>query len=691
MTTTLRHILCSLLLWAWFSALSDVSAQHFFHKKIDSLNTAYGLAQMPDGGYLVGGLWRNCVHLLRFDAQADVLWGQQVCASNLNEDLSISDLQLLPDGTSGGFFLIFRKGGFSAAPDNLLQLMHFDAVGKLLWQSQLRPALRYGPISSGRALALAPDGGLWAVHGLGFTPDLPYFNRPLLFKVLPDGTVVLRRYYRAADEATANGLIVHGPDDIYLYGGLTLSGGYGFLLKVNGSGALLWAKRYTNLNFVRAGGRFQNGDFLLYGTDDKGEMAFARIRPDGQPTWVKKMPVGIRPDLFQVAPDDRVFAIHRRPKPHPDSVAPAVLLCLAPDASAVAWAYTYETCTSLLISTLQPTADGGLAFLQNADNTPHVRFLKVNADGQLPSACPVLPQPLPSLVDVSVEVKDLIFNAEDYPIAPNEDLFLVRSATAQLRDHCPAALPQAYFSLPDSVCALAPLSLTAAGNSSADAWAWSLPGAAPSVVQGLGVKNAIYAEPGAFPVSLTQRYGICSHTFSDTLRVSPPLAADLFGFTDTTLCSGVSFRGEPLDSTAFDAWLWDDSSQQAARIFDPARPGFYRLRALRGLCAVEDSFQLRVSRCGAMGFYAPTVFSPNDDAQEDVWEMSLQADIVPLGCAVYDRWGSLVYASAVGEVPRWDGRFSGKTAPQGVYVWVLRLRDAAGAERTERGDMTLIR
>lgn len=649
---------------------------------------------MPDGGYLVSGLWRNCVHLLRFDAQAEVLWAKQVCASNLNDDLSISDLQLLSDGTSGGFFLMFRKGGFSAAPDNLLQLMHFDNLGKLLWQNQLKPTLRYGPISSGRALAAAPDGALWAVHGLGFTPDLPYFNRPLLFKVLPDGSGILRRYYRADAAATANGLIMHSADDIYLYGGLAAtsgSGGSGFLLKVNGSGAVLWAKRYTNLNFVRDGGRFPNGDFLLYGTDAAGDMAFARIRPDGQPLWAKKMTNGIRPDLFQVSPYERIFAIHRRAKPHPDSIAPAVLLCLAPDASAVAWAYTYETCTSHLISTLQPTADGGLAFLQNADAAPHVRFLKVNADGQMPPGCLALPQPPPSLVDVTVEANDLIFTTEDYPISPNEDLFLVQSATARLSDHCPAALPQAYFSLPDSVCALAPLSLTAAGNSSAGAWAWSLPGASPSAAQGFGVKNAAYAEPGAYPVSLTQRYGICSHTFSDTLRVSPPLADDLFGFTDTTLCSGVSFRAEPLDSTVSDAWLWDDGSQQASRIFDPAQPGFYHLRAQRGLCAVEDSFQLRVSRCGATGFYAPTVFSPNGDAQEDVWEVSLQADILPLSCTVYDRWGSLVYASVIGEVPRWDGRFSGKTAPQGVYVWVLRFRDADRAERMERGDVTLLR
>lgn len=681
--------------WLFFLMVcpSTLWAQTVFHKKIDSLTAAYGLAQMPDGGYLVSGLWHNCVQLLRLDAEANALWTKQVCPINLNDDLSIGELQVLADEHSGGFFLMFRKGGFSAAPDNLLQLMRFDMEGNLLWQAQLKPTLRYGPLSLGRALAAAPDGTSWAVHGLGFTPDLPYFNRPLVFKILPDGTVALRRYYRAPDPATANGIVVQNQDEIYLYGSLAASGNHGFLLKINGNGSVQWARQYTNLSLIREGGRFQNGDFLLYGADNTGEMSFARIRLDGQIVWAKKMVGGIRPDLFQAGQDDRVYALVRQIKPNPDSIAPAVLLRLAPNADALDWAYTYETCTNYLVSALQPSPDGGLLFLQNADHAPRARFLKASAEGRLPPGCSAqaFPLPQPLLTDIQVETNDLIFNEESTNIATSQNIFQVQSSEAYLSDQCPAEGPDAYFPLPDSTCARTSLRLVSGGNSSADAWQWSLPGSSLPEAQGFEVKNAIYPKAGLYPLSLTQRYGICSHTFTDTLLVLPPLVDDLFGFSDTLLCPDRPLKVEPLDSTIFDAWLWSDGHQHAARILDTPRSGTYRLQAVRGLCTVADSFQVRVYRCGSVGFYAPNVFSPNDDGQEDVWEVSLQSGAMPLGCTIYDRWGSQVYASEVGEVPRWNGRFRGKTASPGVFVWVLRFRDAEGMERVERGPATLVR
>lgn len=678
-----------LLLACWLPC-PTLSAQPVFHKKIDSLYAAYGLAPMPDGGYLVSGLRDNCVQILRLDADADVLWAQQVCPVNAKNDLSIGALQVLPDGAAGGFFLMFRKGGFSSAPDNLLNLMRFDADGNPLWQSQLRPTLRYGSFSSGNALAATPSGTVWAVHGLGYTPALPYFNQILLFKVQPSGTVELRNYYQNTEPATANGVLVRGDDEIFLYGGLGYSVGDGFLLKINSSGTVLWAKRYANFSFIRDGGRFQNGDFLLYGTTPVG-MAFARIQPDGAVAWVKKIASGFNPNLFKVAADNGIFALVSRPKTPADSIAPAALLKLAPDATAVDWANTYETCTDYLVSELQPTADGGLAFLQNADDgPPYARFLKVDAEGQLRPGCPAQPMPLPALESLSIVVADAAFSLQSSNIAANEGLFQVMPTEAYLSDHCPAQLPEAHFSLPDSVCAGTALRLAADGNSQSHTWQWLLPGSSAPTEQSAVVENIVYVSEGLFPVKLVQQYGICADTFADTLRVLPPLVADLFTFSDTVLCPGSPFRAAPL-AADFDAWLWDDGSEHPTRIFEQPRTGTYRLRAQRGVCTVTDSFALRVSGCGTSGIYAPNVFSPNGDGQQEQWEISVQPDFVLLRCGVYDRWGNLLYTSGPGEAPRWDGFFKGKNAPPGVYAWVLHFRNAEGREETQRGDLTLLR
>lgn len=678
-----------LLLACWLP-YPTLLAQSVFHKKIDSLYAAYGLTQMPDGGYLVGGLRDNCVQILRFRADAALQWAQQVCPTNNKTDLTISALQVLSDGTAGGFFLMFRKGGFSSSPDNLLQLMRFDATGNPLWQSQLKPTFRYGPFSAGNALAAAPSGTAWAVHGLGFTPELPDFNRALVFKISPSGTVELRNYYQTDQPVAANGVLVRAEDEIYLYGGLGLAQSDGFFLKINGNGTVQWAKRYTNFSLVRDGGRFQNGDFLLYGTTS-GSMAFARIRPDGTQVWVKKIASGFSPNLFKVAADDGIFALVSRPKTLPGTIVPIALIKLAPDAAAVDWANTYETCTDYLVSELQPTADGGLAFLQNADDgPPYARFLKVDAEGQLPLGCPVLPVPLPTLENLSIAVDSLVCSLSGSNIAENEYLFQVKPTRTYLSDHCPAQPPEARFSLPDSVCAGTPLRLAADGTGQADTWHWLLPSAAIPTAQGAVVENVVYAVEGFFPIKLVQQYGICTDTFADTLRVLPPLVADLFAFADTVLCPGMPLLAVPLTAD-FDAWLWDDGSDQPTRFFALPSSGIYRLQAQRGLCSVMDSFVLRVARCGTTGIYAPNIFSPNGDGQQDQWEISTQPDLGLLGCGVYDRWGNLLYTSGPGEVPRWDGFFRGKLAPPRVYGWVLRFRDAGGREEMEQGDLTLLR
>ncbi len=688
--TIMTKWLLPLLLACWLPH-PTLLAQSVFHKKIDSLYAAYGLTQMPDGGYLIGGLRDNCIQLTRLDANASVLWARQTCPSKNKSELSIGAFQVLPNGTGGGFFLMLRKGGFSATPDALLNLMRFDSDGNLLWQSQLRPTLRYGPFASGNALALAPSGTAWAVHGLGYTPELPDFNRAMLFKVLPSGTVALRHYYQAEQPTDANGVMVRSEDEIYLYGGLSQNGGGGFLLKINSSGAVQWAKRYADFAFVRDGGHFQNGDFLLYGTRS-GSMAFARIRPDGTVVWAKKTSSGFNANLLRVAADDGIFALINRPKPAGNApLVPAMLVKLAPDVASVDWANTYETCTDYLVSELQSTADGGLIFLQNADESlRYARFLKTNAEGQLQPACPVQPMPLPEIESLSITVSDLNFSVQSSDIAQNEELFQVEPTEVYLSDHCPAELPEAHFSLPDSVCAATPLRLATDGNGQAHTWQWLLPGSSTPAAQGAVVENVAYYSAGFFPIKLVQKYGICADTFSDTLRVLPPLAADLFAFSDTVLCPGIPLLAVPL-AADFDAWLWDDGSDQPTRFFDLPSSGTYRLRAQRGLCSVVDSFALRVVRCGTTGIYAPNVFSPNGDGQQDQWEISVESGFVLLRCGVYDRWGNLLYASGMGEVPRWDGFFRGKPALPGVYGWVLRFRDAEGREETKQGDLTLLR
>jgi len=128
----IKTILCCLI-------VGTLSAQPVFQKKIDGLELAEGLALMPDGGYVMAGLQGNCIQIIRLDANGTALWMRQICLANQSDDISFSLLHLVADKVvSGAFYLGFRKGAFSSSPDNLLNLMKFDANGSLLWETQLR-------------------------------------------------------------------------------------------------------------------------------------------------------------------------------------------------------------------------------------------------------------------------------------------------------------------------------------------------------------------------------------------------------------------------------------------------------------------------------------------------------------------------------------------------------------------------
>ena len=81
----------------------------------------------------------------------------------------------------------------------------------------------------------------------------------------------------------------------------------------------------------------------------------------------------------------------------------------------------------------------------------------------------------------------------------------------------------------------------------------------------------------------------------------------------------------------------------------------------------------------------PNVFTPNGDGINDYW----RAELVNPDCfgdvQVYNRWGEVVYEANVrGE--GWDGRVGGEDAPEGVYVYILKI-----GKIEKVGTITLVR
>ena len=663
---------------------ATLTAQPVFQKKLEGIQAAEGLTILPDGGSVIAGLKGNCIQIVRLNPTGGLVWTRQVCPVNTNADITIGTIHLAADAAiPGAFLLLFRKGAFTSSPANLLNLMKFDANGGLLWETQLRPEKRYGPYSPGRQLDVTPSGAIWAAHAMGFTNALPDFNQALVYKVSASGQTLLRQFFLTDVPATANGIAAKNDQEIYVYGALGTATTDGFLIKINETGHIIWSNRYRNMHFLRDGGFFPNGDLLLM-AEHKNAYALTRVRPDGSVAWASKFADTLSLFHCTIAADGHVLAAARKPD------MSYFLFNFTNGTGISNWAKTYEDCTRYPITALQSMPDGGFVFNQSSIfGSARMRIVKSDNLGQLSPECPSSALPAPVLESLSVPVSTVSFVLSGALTDVIEHVFDLSQTNVEISDCCPTEYPDARFDLPDAVCMDAPFSLVATGNSCAEAWQWQILGAIPETSQEAVFQNLILRTTGDFAITLTETIGVCSDTFQDTLKVVQRLGADIFAFTDTVVCPDAPFR---IQATAadFNNLLWDDGSTTPERLFDPPVEGTYRLTGQEGLCAVTDSFSIKIGKCGPTRIFAANVFLPNSDGKNDFWEIFGQYGILPLHCQIFDRWGNLCYNSTA-EMPRWDGNLNGRPMPAGVYVWQFRLRNAEGIEEILSGNVLLLR
>lgn len=159
---------------------------------------------------------------------------------------------------------------------------------------------------------------------------------------------------------------------------------------------------------------------------------------------------------------------------------------------------------------------------------------------------------------------------------------------------------------------------------------------------------------------------------------------------DTSLCDAESIV---LTAPLVGSYRWSDGSSGPRKVV--STPGAYRLTVTNSCGEFYFSQQVEAETCRCQVF-VPNVFSPNDDGSNDALTTSI-------GCkyafeveqfAIYDRWGSLVFASKKHPVEAWNGYIGQRAAPPGVYTWCLTyklLRNNTTRKITEYGDLTLLR
>lgn len=191
--------------------------------------------------------------------------------------------------------------------------------------------------------------------------------------------------------------------------------------------------------------------------------------------------------------------------------------------------------------------------------------------------------------------------------------------------------------------------------------------------------------PGAYRYILSPVGGCPGDTAIATVATEflPALRAD------TTICYSDTLILSVPDGLL--QWQWNDGSHQRERVID--FPGTYLLTGTTEHCTFTDNVQVGMYTCEPCLWYAPNIFSPNDDGENDSWQVFLPCLWQRYRLEIFDRWGSLVFAADDPETG-WDG-YQKATGPiPGVYIWRIEwVSELLGLQQTHRaaGDLTILR
>ena len=108
-----------------------------------------------------------------------------------------------------------------------------------------------------------------------------------------------------------------------------------------------------------------------------------------------------------------------------------------------------------------------------------------------------------------------------------------------------------------------------------------------------------------------------------------------------------------------------------------------------GCGSSTDTLELVITQCASDEIHIPTLFTPNADGDNDVFELPNFTLLYPqCEVQIYNRWGSIVYESVGYQTP-WDGNFKEEPVPPGTYFYRIALND--GSDEVLTGSISIIR
>lgn len=142
------------------------------------------------------------------------------------------------------------------------------------------------------------------------------------------------------------------------------------------------------------------------------------------------------------------------------------------------------------------------------------------------------------------------------------------------------------------------------------------------------------------------------------------------------------------------SYLWDFGNGNTSVTHDAAEtytvPGTYKVKLIAYMGTCSDTSFKWVVITDKLWISIPNVFTPNDDAVNDLWIIHSEG-ATNMNVQIFNRYGVKIYENT-GTGVQWDGRtMSGEAVPTGTYFYSLEVTDVLGNINKYSGYISLIR
>ncbi len=213
----------------------------------------------------------------------------------------------------------------------------------------------------------------------------------------------------------------------------------------------------------------------------------------------------------------------------------------------------------------------------------------------------------------------------------------------------------------------------------------------PALTSGTGVFNPAIDAAGVYTYTVSGS-GACADataTVTVTLSEAPVISSiDVVDFSDNntiTITTQGIVSGTDFGIGDFEYSI-DGVNFQSENVFENVAPGTYTVTVRDTNGCLPDA----VITSGAVVMGAPKFFTPNNDGENDFWQIVNIQSQPDAQVSIYDRFGKLL-TRFDGTSEGWNGFYNNESLPSTDYWFSVVMNDADGNPIVRRGNFSLIR